>query len=158
MTANPADGFTLTRNDFSFAGHDLQRPECILAEPDGTLWTADARGGVVRIGPDGTQEVVTQTPADEELTAENAASRLYSGTLPNGLAEKSKTEPEGTRTMKLSRTLRHLIAAAALGAAALIVLPAPQAHAFPVVIVAGYAPPPIPVYDQPLIPGEFGGH
>jgi sugar lactone lactonase YvrE len=40
-------------------GHDLQRPECILAERDGTIWTADARGGVMRIDPDGTQTLVT---------------------------------------------------------------------------------------------------
>ena len=44
----------------SYVGEDLQRPECILAEPDGTLWSADARGGVVRLCPDGHQTIVTQ--------------------------------------------------------------------------------------------------
>ncbi len=43
--------------------HDLQRPECILAERDGTLWSADARGGVVHIRPDGNQEIITQKSA-----------------------------------------------------------------------------------------------
>ncbi|HEY5333529.1 MAG TPA: SMP-30/gluconolactonase/LRE family protein [Solirubrobacterales bacterium] len=87
MTANPLDGFSVTKADFGYAGDGLQRPECILAEPDGTLWSADARGGVVRISPDGSQEVVTQSAAaSEELTTENAASRLIEGTLPNGLA------------------------------------------------------------------------
>ena len=60
MTRNPILDFEIDRNTIAFVGHDLQRPECILAEPDGTLWSADARGGVVRIDPDGSQHVVTQ--------------------------------------------------------------------------------------------------
>ena len=36
--ANPLDGFTVDRSAIQYIGHDLQRPECILAEPDGTLW------------------------------------------------------------------------------------------------------------------------
>ena len=51
MTRNPILGFEIDRAALRYVGHDLQRPECILAEPDGTLWSADARGGVVRIGP-----------------------------------------------------------------------------------------------------------
>lgn len=86
MSGNPLDGFSVTREDFEYVGEALQRPECILAEPDGTLWSADARGGVVRISPDGSQEVVTQSSSDDQLTADNAASRLIEGTLPNGLA------------------------------------------------------------------------
>ena len=56
--------------------------------------------------------------------------------------------------MTLKHLLRNTFAAAALSAAALVAIDAPQAHAMPVVIVAGYAPPPIPVYEQPVIPGE----
>ena len=67
-------------------GEDLQRPECILAEPDGTLWAADARGGVVRINPDGTQEIVTPKRSVSFAGAANEASRYLTGTLPNGLA------------------------------------------------------------------------
>jgi gluconolactonase len=37
-------------------------PECILAERDGTLWTADARGGVMRIDADGSQRLIAQNP------------------------------------------------------------------------------------------------
>ena len=32
-----------------FIGDGLQRPECIHAERDGTLWVADARGGTLEI-------------------------------------------------------------------------------------------------------------
>jgi gluconolactonase len=84
---NPLDGFSLAAGDFDHVGTDLQRPECILAEPDGTLWSADARGGVVRIHPDRAQHLITQaSSADGALTADNTARRLIDGTLPNGLA------------------------------------------------------------------------
>jgi gluconolactonase len=86
MKTNPLDGFTITRDSIRYVGADLQRPECILAEPDGTIWSADARGGVVRIDPDGLQELVKQAASSDELSDENAASRLIDGTLPNGLA------------------------------------------------------------------------
>ena len=55
MPNNPIDHFTVSKDDFRFIGERLQRPKCILAEKDGTLWSADARGGVVRIDADGTQ-------------------------------------------------------------------------------------------------------
>jgi sugar lactone lactonase YvrE len=67
-------------------GRDLQRPECILAERDGVLWTADARGGVMRIGPDGDQRLVAQTVDPHFDIGANAKESLLYGTLPNGLA------------------------------------------------------------------------
>jgi sugar lactone lactonase YvrE len=67
-------------------GRDLQRPECILAESDGTLWSADARGGVVRLAPDGRQEIVTPKQSGHFQSAVVEASRYLEGTLPNGLA------------------------------------------------------------------------
>ncbi len=86
MTQNPIDGFTVAEEDISYIGHDLQRPECILAEPDGSLWAADARGGVMHIRPDGTQRLVTQSHAKAFAEAEDEAKRFTEGTLPNGLA------------------------------------------------------------------------
>ena len=56
-----------------------------LAEPDGTLWAADARGGVVRIA-NGHQELITQAHSDHFQQASSDASRYLEGTLPNGLA------------------------------------------------------------------------
>lgn len=58
MRQNPLKGWQVDRSSIRFLGQDLQRPECILAEPDGTIWTADARGGVVRLAPDGSQRLV----------------------------------------------------------------------------------------------------
>ena len=57
---NPLTDFVVDRADIQFVGQDLQRPECILAEPDGTLWSADARGGVVRIAANGAQQFIGQ--------------------------------------------------------------------------------------------------
>ena len=86
MTNNPIDGFTVSKSDISYIGEDLQRPECILAEPDGTLWSADARGGVVKISPDGSQEIITQDYAANFSTSTDVANKFVDGTLPNGLA------------------------------------------------------------------------
>jgi sugar lactone lactonase YvrE len=67
-------------------GHDLQRPECILAERDGTLWSADARGGVMRIRPDGTQQLIAQV-GHVGIDRDNPTSLILGGTtLPNGIA------------------------------------------------------------------------
>jgi sugar lactone lactonase YvrE len=89
MTPNPLIGWQLDRASVRTIGHDLQRPECILAERDGTLWSADARGGVMRINPDGTQQLIAQQ-VDTRFSAAAAAATseryIFEGTLPNGLA------------------------------------------------------------------------
>ena len=86
MGTNPIDGFTVDPKDIQYIGHDLQRPECILAERDGTLWSADARGGVVRIAPDGSQTIITQSHQAAFAGNADAAKKFTEGTLPNGLA------------------------------------------------------------------------
>jgi sugar lactone lactonase YvrE len=83
---NPILDFTLDPRALHYIGHDLQRPECILAEPDGTLWAADARGGVTRLGADGRQDIITQKRSAHFQQAGSDATRYLEGTLPNGLA------------------------------------------------------------------------
>ncbi|HTG90469.1 MAG TPA: SMP-30/gluconolactonase/LRE family protein, partial [Vicinamibacterales bacterium] len=78
--------FGIDKSAINYVGHGLQRPECILAEPDGTLWSADARGGVVRISADGSQQIITQRSSAEFQNAHSEAKRYLEGTLPNGLA------------------------------------------------------------------------
>lgn len=56
-------------NDLHFVGSGLVRPECVLANAAGDLYTADWRGGVAHIRPDGRQT-------------------LYAGPGPDGLALK----------------------------------------------------------------------
>lgn len=83
---NPLKGFRVTPDELQFVGKDLQRPECILAEPDGTLWSADARGGVMRISPDGSQHLIAQQADSHFAGTADLAKRFTEGTLPNGLA------------------------------------------------------------------------
>ncbi|HEX3688437.1 MAG TPA: SMP-30/gluconolactonase/LRE family protein, partial [Solirubrobacteraceae bacterium] len=83
---NPLRGWTVDREQITFVGHELQRPECVLAERGGTLWSADARGGVMRIDPDGTQTLIAQTVVEAGGDADSVARYILEGTLPNGLA------------------------------------------------------------------------
>ena len=82
---NPVVGFQVDPADLDFIGEGLERPECILAERDGTLWSADGRGGLVRMDPGGGQELILQGEAN---AASDFESRLVQaeGSLPNGLA------------------------------------------------------------------------
>jgi gluconolactonase len=83
---NPVLDFGIDTSQLKYIGEGLQRPECILAERDGTLWSADSRGGVVRLGADGTQEIITQRISQHFASADSEATRYLTGTLPNGLA------------------------------------------------------------------------
>ena len=78
--------FALDKSSLKYMGTGLQRPECILAEPDGSLWAADARGGVVHIHPDGRQQIISQRVSGHFADVKSEASRYLEGTLPNGLA------------------------------------------------------------------------
>src|SRR5580704_12845981 len=87
LARNPLDGWQLERSAIRTVGHDLQRPECILAERNGTLWSADARGGVMRISPDGSQQLIAQHAYKGFAgRAEGAERYILEGTLPNGIA------------------------------------------------------------------------
>jgi sugar lactone lactonase YvrE len=83
---NPILDFGIDKPALRYTGRNLQRPECILAERDGTLWSADARGGVVKIAPDGSQNTVTQKRSAQFSDAGSEAARYLEGTLPNGMA------------------------------------------------------------------------
>lgn len=50
--------FTLRPEDFRFVGRGLSRPECIVAQRDGTLWVSDNRAALTRIDPGGRQTLV----------------------------------------------------------------------------------------------------
>lgn len=83
---NPINGFEINPATLKTIGTDLQRPECILAEPGGSLWSADARGGVMHIRSDGRQTLIAQNLANGFATMTDEARKFTSGTLPNGLA------------------------------------------------------------------------
>lgn len=83
---NPIDEFMVDRSRIRYIGSGLQRPECILAERNGSIWTADARGGVVRIDEYGAQSVILQSVPRATSKTKDEATNLTEGTLPNGLA------------------------------------------------------------------------
>ena len=83
---NPIDDFVVDASSIAYVGDSLERPECILAERDGSLWAADARGGVVHISPDGSQRLILQNLEGTRSGGTDEASRFVAGTLPNGLA------------------------------------------------------------------------
>jgi sugar lactone lactonase YvrE len=84
--ANPILDFGIDKSALQYVGHELQRPECILAERNGVLWAADARGGVMKIEPGGAQNIITQKHSDHFEEAASEAARYLRGTLPNGMA------------------------------------------------------------------------
>jgi sugar lactone lactonase YvrE len=68
-------------DDVAFHGSGLVRPESVLVAKDGSVFSADFRGGVAALAPDGTHRLVAGTIAD-----------LPQGLKPNGIA----FEPDGT--------------------------------------------------------------
>jgi sugar lactone lactonase YvrE len=53
--AHGADGLPRPLEELRFVGSGLVRPECVLANAAGDLFTADWRGGVAHVRPDGSQ-------------------------------------------------------------------------------------------------------
>jgi gluconolactonase len=54
------DEFLVSKADVRYVGKDLSRPECIVAQRDGTLWISDDRGALTKIDPDGHQSMLGQ--------------------------------------------------------------------------------------------------
>jgi hypothetical protein len=48
----------LTTADLHFVGQDLVRPECVIPTARGDLFASDRRGGIMRLGADGTQQLI----------------------------------------------------------------------------------------------------
>lgn len=87
MSHNPLSGWQVDPASITYVGRDLQRPECIIAQANGTLWAADARGGVMRIDPDGTQILLSPPHAAvDEVSFEKRFIQSQDASLPNGLA------------------------------------------------------------------------
>jgi sugar lactone lactonase YvrE len=68
-------------NQVQWTGHDLQRPECVLATARGDIYTADWRGGVAHIAPDGSQALYLGGPVDGEALKPNGIALLKDGSF-----------------------------------------------------------------------------
>lgn len=88
MNNNPIKGWQVDRSQIRHIGKDLQRPECILAQRDGSLLVADARGGVMRIDVNGDQRLIVPTHGGSAAGPDGFDDRYVQakGSLPNGLA------------------------------------------------------------------------
>lgn len=104
MSTVPIKEFRLELSDLTFTGHDLVRPESVLAQPDGTLWVSDGRGGVTCIAPGGEQRFfggLGGEPNGLAMTADGALliANIGTGTIqklyPDGRTEAFLTEVDG---------------------------------------------------------------
>lgn len=64
-----------------WTGHDLRRPECVLATANGSIYTADWRGGVAHIHPNGEQTLYLAQPMDGEQLKPNGIALLRDGSF-----------------------------------------------------------------------------
>ncbi len=68
--------FYICELDVVYVGSELTRPECVIADKDGSLWVSDGRGGITHVIDKGHQEFIPQTLDGE----------IIEGSMPNGLA------------------------------------------------------------------------
>jgi gluconolactonase len=104
MSSVPIKEFRVELNEFSFTGHDLVRPESVVAQPNGTLWVSDGRGGVTRIDPNGAQQFLggpggepngLALADDGALIVANIGLGVVQKLYPDGRAEAFLTEVDG---------------------------------------------------------------
>ncbi|KYF65480.1 SMP-30/gluconolactonase/LRE family protein [Sorangium cellulosum] len=81
-------GFTLELSRIETVGLGLVRPECVIAEPDGTLWTSDARGIATRIDPDGRQATLGPDVGEPNGMAMDRQGNLIVAALSGGKVHK----------------------------------------------------------------------
>ncbi|HYK85691.1 MAG TPA: SMP-30/gluconolactonase/LRE family protein [Ktedonobacteraceae bacterium] len=102
----PIKDFRLELSDLTYTGHDLVRPESIIAQPNGTLWVSDGRGGVTRIDPNGQQEFIGGLGGepnglammdDGSILVANIGTGTIQKLHPDGRAEEFLTEVDGVR-------------------------------------------------------------
>lgn len=67
--------------DVRSIGSGLVRPECVLATASGDLYSADWRGGVAHIAPDGSQRLYTAQVMDGEVLKPNGIALQNDGSF-----------------------------------------------------------------------------
>src|SRR6266511_232305 len=80
--------FTLDLDDLEWTGNDLVRPESVVAEPDGTLWASDARGGALRIDPGGGQSFLGGWGGEPNGLAIDPSGDLVTANIALGLVQR----------------------------------------------------------------------
>ena len=76
--------FTLQLDQLQFVGQDLNRPESVISEKDGSVWVSDARGVATRIDPDGTQTLLGDIGHEPNGLAMDREGNLYNANVGDG--------------------------------------------------------------------------
>jgi sugar lactone lactonase YvrE len=98
--------FPIALNDLGRIGIGLKRPECVLANSRGELFTADWRGGVAQVWPDGSQTLYRgELPDGRPLRPNGIALRPDGSFLVADLGE----ERGGVYELRRDGTLRPMV-------------------------------------------------
>jgi sugar lactone lactonase YvrE len=106
MSTVPIQEFRLDLKDLTFTGHDLVRPESIIAQRDGTLLVSDGRGGITRITTGGEQQFLGGLGGepnglammdDESILVANIALGPIQRLYPDGRVEDFLSEVDGVK-------------------------------------------------------------
>lgn len=84
-SVNPLKDWSVNREEIQFIGEGLQRPECILTEPDGSVWSADARGGLVKMSHNSQTLLAPSAKVTSGDAGLHARYITAQGSLPNGV-------------------------------------------------------------------------
>ena len=84
--------FYLELSQLQFVHSGLSRPESIIAEKDGALWTSDNRGGVTHISPDGVLQTVGSIGGDANGLAMDREGLFYIAHIEHGKVYKMDRE------------------------------------------------------------------
>lgn len=90
-------------------GRNLRRPECVIARPDGTLWTSDLRAVGCRIGPDGDQQLVGTAIGTPNGLAMDRAGSLYAADIDRG--QLVRVDQSGEQSVTVDRMNGHKLGA-----------------------------------------------
>jgi gluconolactonase len=99
-TDNAIRSFTLDVDELGWTGQDLQRPESVVAEPDGTLWASDGRGGVMRIDPDGGQALLAGWGGEPNGLAIDPDGNLVTANIGLGRVQRMTRDGQATTVLQ----------------------------------------------------------
>lgn len=91
--------FRIEPSDLAWTGRDLARPESVIAEPDGTLWCSDGRGGATRIAPDGSQARFTPWGGEPNGLALAPDGRIVAANIALGRVQDMARDGSDARTL-----------------------------------------------------------
>src|SRR4030095_2229672 len=98
-TGSMIGSFTLNIDELGRTGQDLHRPESVVAEPDGTLWASDARGGVMRIDPDGGQVLLAGWGGEPNGLAIDPDGNLVTANIGLGMVQRMTRDGQATTVL-----------------------------------------------------------